>query len=439
MFSGNTCGRPSPLLKLSTLLVGATCVLMTSASCLKKKLGSSGPVYTESQLRAIKGVQVSTTGYETTFKIPLFQLIPDDRRKLFNLIVEGYVDSLDDMKKNFQAKRARTPGLEKIQAITEHNDEIRKLTEKIVKDMVENKTFSERIRKYSDDAGLSPGAYNYLERQNMADTYLIPQVFCIYVGASTKYTTPTTPPVVFSSNVGILFVAQAFMNVTIDNHTKKPKVDAKGEIIRKPSIDLALYVVPGLVGVGVGANVSAGFQYGFGVGLGPIDNPHSLNNYLGTQINLDAQIPIPLVPGGLNVRTMMMGHPKKPPLFFFLFSNQGGVGGGMSATIAPTAFLDPYSYLLWAQEKMDMGQFKSRKQFDGFKAKADKLPEKQWVSATGSPADSSQATPPTTDSNSPNLPNSSVTSNSSVSTLDASGLEISVPRTDFTLPPIEEN
>lgn len=333
----------------SALTAATILILLLPASCLKKPSQTNNGM-SDSELRSIKGIQISTTGTETVFKIPIMQLASSkDRQILFNGIIENYTSALGDLKKDFLSnkKTVNAKGLEKLDAIANQNDKVRQLVEKLVDDLVKNKSFSDRMRQKSTEAGLNPGVYNSVERQNMTDTYLIPQVLAIFMGG--KATTPDKAGIEGSISIGLVFIVQAYMEVIIDNQTKREKLNSKGLVTRKPSVDGAFYILPA-AGIGFGfqdGSPSAGVEFGVGIGLGPIDNPHALNNYVGSEITGELNL------GSLvhfNARGFLMGHPEKLPVYFFLASSM--VSNKISKASAftgvrMTGFLDPYTYLQW--------------------------------------------------------------------------------------------
>jgi hypothetical protein len=75
--------------------------LLAFNNCLQRRGNVGQGSYSDSDLRSIKGVQISTTGYETVFRIPFSQALASDRRILFRRLTQTYVESLELLKKDY--------------------------------------------------------------------------------------------------------------------------------------------------------------------------------------------------------------------------------------------------------------------------------------------------------------------------------------------------
>jgi hypothetical protein len=328
---------------------------LVNLSCIKG-IGKKGKGYSESELRSIKGIQVNNVNGVTTFRIPYAQLTSADKRLLFEQVVSNYTDSMRDLKDEFQKNKMEAKGIEKMGVISNYHEKIRELTNQVVTDLLANKKFSDQMKEKSKEAELNGIVYNNIERQNMADTYYVPQLLLFFVGASTSY---SVKGVQFPVDLGLIFAFQAYLEVIIDNETKSELQSQNGDTQRKKVVEMAIYLVPG-VGLGMGVGSGQSLNFGVGVGFGPVENVFNLKKYVGTRVTAEINLPmlnnIPVVKNlaNLNVQAFLMGRKKYPPVFLFLFNKGKSIGNKAGASIAPAWMMDPYSYISWISGKLGM-------------------------------------------------------------------------------------
>lgn len=380
-------------------LAGALLVLVGAGSCNKARGGSQGGRYSDSELRSIKGVQVSTSGYETTFKIPWMYTHQADRDILFKRLTQSYVEAVGDLRDEFLKKKATTKGFEKAALVAQYNDQIRAVVDKFAVDASQD-------AKHKRDASATaesqpPEIYMDISKQNLAQTYLLPQAISIF--AAGNFSTPSafrkplervTAGVVnqITVNVAFVYVAQMFVVVTVDNHSKREKLGPDGTPVRSIQFDATLMLMPSAgpgheavksslaLAEGGGANAAWGIakagaqtfgkacksvgrllpmQFGLGLVWGPLDTPHDLLGYSGASFDFDGS------PGGrtegLFARLVALGKFGKAPLFFTFLGADCAPGGGTSAAMAITltTFMDPVTLTHWISGGADPEKIKN--------------------------------------------------------------------------------
>jgi hypothetical protein len=326
-------------------------LLFVSGSCMQRRGNEIGTSYRDSDLRSIKGVQISTTGYETVFKIPFSQALSSDRKILFKRLTQTYVESLQALKADYLANKVNLKGIERVQAVEKHNDDIRELIEKLVLELDKNEKVKDKLKDKA--SGQAADVYIDVSKQNLVQSYLIPQAVMLYGGGSFKIPYGAT----VKANVSLVYIAQLFVVVTIDNHSKKEvKVNSDGSPKRGFQVDGAFFIMP-TGGAGVGAGTpDATYQVGGGLIFGPIDSPHSLGGYLGAYADVDLNFLV----GGLSGKFLALSKIKKAPVYAFLGGMAFGPGGNVSGTIGATALLDPLAALTWISSGANENDLKSQ-------------------------------------------------------------------------------
>ena len=326
---------------VSSCLLG---LVVSMSGCVKAKTGLFGDKdsYSDSQLRSVKGVQISTSGYETTFRIPWTQTLSSDRNIMFDTMVNAYSEALKDLKEDLAKKKADVRGLEKLDAITNQNAKVRTAVEKLLVDMNSSDQFNGKMSTLS--ANSSQQTYSDIEKTNMLQSYLVPQGLVIYVGTNIKSARSGQKGV--GLNVGLLYVVQAFVTVTIDNHSKQEKMGANGKPKRGYSVDGSLYFFPNpTINFTTAATATAAYQVGVGAVWGPLNSPHELKNYAGVTADFDTTSKVK----GWHLRLMMFGKFRRPPIVMVFAGNQikFGASSSVSGTVGGTFLLDPTGFIGW--------------------------------------------------------------------------------------------
>jgi hypothetical protein len=313
-------------------------VLTLNVSCLQRGNNSPNASYRDSDLRSIKGVQISTTGYETEFKIPFSQALAGDRKILFKRLTQSYVESLEGLRKDYSERKAKVKGFDKALEIEQYNDNIRLLVEKLVLDLDKNEKLKDKLKENA--SGQAAEVYVDISKQNLAHSYFIPQAVLLYGGGTFKIPYGAT----LKANVSLVYIAQMFVKVTIDNHSKKEVVtNSDGSPKRSFDVDGAFFIMPtGGAGLGFGFP-EATYQLGAGLLFGPIDSPHKLGGYFGAYADVDLNSLL----GGLSGKFLALGKPRKAPIYALLGGMAFGPSGNVSGTLGATALLDPLASLSW--------------------------------------------------------------------------------------------
>ena len=383
-----TTARRALIIQKLPFLVHASCILLLvgQTACIKKSsLFGSGTGYTESELRAYKGIQISSNGPDTSFKVPCAQVKADDQKVLFDAMLQNYLDALDGLKKDHEGKVSKVKGLDKIAQVSFFHDQIRKLVAAIATDLTKNNYAQDK--SVVDPSKLDPNVYADIQQQNIFDSYNVsnPQGFIIYAAMNVKIkgSAKRTFTKINGGRLGFTSVTQCFLNVTIDNTSKKEKLDSTGKPVRKNVFSTAFFFtwIPGIeftAGDVQKAGLEPEYQVDGGLLYGPFETPDSLLGYAG--IGLDVDIDDALVPQGrdaiveflkskipvlanlgpkkqksssslqtgvrknvvegLHGRLMAMGKLGKPPVYAFMLGYQTGQGG-ISGELTFPMFVDP--------------------------------------------------------------------------------------------------
>jgi|GEM_PF-4155594 len=369
-------------------------------SCRKIRTGSQGGGYTDSELRAIRGVQVSTSGYETTFKIPWAETFQGDKNILFTQLTKNYVEAMDDLRKDFENRKALVKGFDKVKEVTEYNDQIRDLVDKLAKDASKDPSSKDAANQIAGSQ--APEIYTDVSKQNLVQAYLPPgRALVLYAGANFKLTSNALKagaqvlqrvglpgqlaPDTFLVNVSLVYIVQLFVVVTVNNHTKNEVLNPDGSPRRGYQVDGALMLMPS-VGGGKGggmaltggaivpagkvlsaaaplfpascslfAKAGAGLQMQFGAGilLGPLDTPHDLMGYGGVNFDIDTGS----VMKGWYGRMVALGKFGKAPVFLAFAGYDVGCGAS-SMTVSGTGLLDPRTFAVWVNSGADPNKIK---------------------------------------------------------------------------------
>jgi hypothetical protein len=383
----------------SFLLVFFSIGAIGLGSCKKPLLGSEGGRYSESELRAIKGIQVSTTGYETTFKIPFTYTWQKDKDVLFKRLTQSYVESMMDLKESFFQRNAEIKGIDKSKLVLEYHDEIRDVVENFARDVEKDKGVKKGTLETAEDQ--PPDIYMEISKQNLVQSYLIPQAVALFGAANFDPPVRLGLPVnQFKINVALVYVAQMFVTVTIDNHSKKEKLGPDGVPKRGYLIDGTMLFMPSL---GAGAGVRTGGslslsgdslgggslaavgkagqifakgcnavgklfpgQLGVGVLFGPLDSPHDLMGYGGLSFDVAGS----LRTVGAFLRLVALGKWNKAPLYLGFLGADCSKEASAAMTITGTGFVDPATLAHWMGKGADPERIKSAQEIERLRKQA---------------------------------------------------------------------
>lgn len=251
--------------------------------------------YTESELKEL-GVLVSQQGNVSIWRIPLATAKSEDQMHGIELVMDHYVEELEELKEAFARMGIPEEALS-------NNEEFRQKTKELIQNILES-------NEEEPISGQVPETQDF-ERMTNWKSYSVPQAFMVMFGAK------------FGMGIGakggvkatLVMVVQPWLKIRLDNST--------GEILSKNwELLPALYAIPNL-SIGIGAEGGPSWLAGVGAVFGPLKNPDQLK---GVAIGASATAGLSLQGAFAQVNLIL----KYPLLYYTMIGYRAGTSSEAS-------------------------------------------------------------------------------------------------------------